>query len=106
MKKIKYLLIASVISILLNGCFETTKYVYIQPEYTKLKAPRTVSKVDNSFIRNECLWLDNHSTNLCGNDLSIIMNQIISLRNNEKTCINVIHSYNEFVDSKSSTKID
>ena len=97
---IKYFVIISLLStmFLMTGC--SKEYVYVHPEYPKLTAPRKVPEIKGAFIRKECLWLKNHNTNLCGNDLKVVLVQIKKLRVNEKICIEKINSYNEFIRNK------
>jgi len=97
--KIKYTIILITI-LFLTGC-GPTKYIYIQPEYPKLTAPRKVPDIDGAYLRKECLWLGLRNTNLCGDDLKVVLSQIDKLRVNEKTCEAKVASYNEFVRKKS-----
>lgn len=100
MKKIiKYSFIV-VITLFLSGC-GSEKYIYIQPEYPLLSSPRKVPEINGAYLRKECMWFGDHNTNLCGNDLKLILTQIEKLRENEKTCQKKMVSYNEFVAKKS-----
>jgi len=96
---IKYSIIGFFL-IFLSGC-GTAKYIYIQPEYPILNAPRKVPEIKGAYLRKECLWFRDHNTNLCKDDLKVILTQIEKLRENERTCQKKMASYNEFVARKS-----
>jgi len=97
---IKYVIIVTSL-LFLTGC-GPTKYIYIQPEYPRLTAPRSVPAFNGAYLRKGCLWIGVRNTNLCGDDLKIVLSQIEKLRVNEKTCKAKVASYNEFVRNKTT----
>jgi len=82
---------------ILSGCGK--EYVYVKPSYPVLKYPKKVEPLHGK-IKNGCLYLDNHNTNLCGDDLKIILKQFKKYQINEKFCTENIESYNKFIKSK------
>lgn len=100
MKKLIIVMVALVIG--LSGC--SPKFVYIDPEYPKIAVPRKVPYTEGALIRERCLWLNKNNTNLCGNDLKVILTTIDDLRTNDATFRKNIASYNAFVKQKSKEK--
>ena len=80
---------------LLSGC--GTRFVYIDPTYPRIAQPRIVPHTTGAFVRDRCLWLNNSNTNLCDNDLKVILRTIQDLRINDATFRKNIASYNDFV---------
>ena len=97
-KFIKYTIVGIFI-LFFSGC-GSAKYIYIQPEYPILSSPRQVPEIKGAYLRAECLWFNDHNTNLCKNDLKVVLTQIEKLRENEKTCQKKLASYNDFVAKK------
>jgi len=101
MKKSFFKYILYIITLLfLSGCGK--EYIFVDPVYPKLSAPRKVPKLENTFVRKGCLWYKNHNTNLCGEDLKVILTHIKKLRSNEDVCQAKIEAYNGFVKKKLS----
>lgn len=83
----------------LVGCTRTV-YVYPQQEYPELQAPAKVVSNYDSYIWKKCLYINDHNTSLCGDDLKKVLTTIKSLRTNEKACSEVINVYNDFVKNE------
>jgi len=93
-------LISIIFSIFLfSGCTEH-HYHYIHPEYPTFPKIEKVPEVENAFIYNGCLYFNKKNTNLCGEDLKIVLTQIKKLRINENTCIKILNTYDEFVENQ------
>ena len=92
----KTVLLFGVFSILmLDGCSET-KYIYVEPEYPTLTAPINVQPLKNVYVRKGCLFIDIHNTNLCNDDLKVVLTQINKYKVNQSTCIKMIQEYDNF----------
>ena len=92
MKQFIFLIVSAII---LSGC--GTRFVYVDPVYPKISQPRKVPHTNGAFVRDRCLWLDKKNTNLCDNDLKIVLRTIQDLRTNDATFRKNIVSYNVFV---------
>jgi len=98
--------LAMFLSIFFNGC-TAHHYHFIYPEYPDLPKIEKVSEVKNATIRDGCLYFDENNTNLCGDNLKIVLTQIEKLRINETTCETLLNKYNKFIkEQKENRKKD
>ncbi len=88
---------------LIIGCSENQPII-IQPKYPLIETPREVQPISGTFLRNGCLWIVDHNSNLCGNDYILISSVIKNLRINDSTMRKSIKSYNDFTSSKKQSK--
>lgn len=102
-KFIKVIILPLVIIFSLSGCAKDN-YIFVKPSYPIISVPNKVPEVD-AEVKNRCLWLNDHNTNLCNEDLREILVLIKDLRTNEMVYRKNIHNYNEFVSKKRKQKI-
>ena len=88
----KKILLITLLALFFAGC--QTKYVYIQPEYPKLKAPNEVKAPKNIIVRKRCLFIEDHNTSLCNEDLKIVLTTI------NKYKVNLVFYLYRFLKSK------
>ena len=98
----KYLLLISIL--LFTGCTET-KYVFVKPEYPTLKAPREVKTNDSIVVRDRCLFINDTNTNLCNEDLEIVLTQINKYKVNQTTCTKMVSEYDDFKKNQKTLEI-
>ena len=89
--------------LIFSGCTKH-HYHYIYSEYPDMPVIEKVAEVDNAFVKNGCLYFEQKNTNLCGEDLKIVLTQIELLRINEDTYQTVLNSYSEFVVEQKATR--
>ena len=90
-------------SILTTGC-TMTRTVYVEPEYPVLTKPIKVRKLKDTYVQNGCLYIKEKNSNLCDDDLKVVLTQVRNLRINEETCDREISSYNKWVTDQNKTK--
>ncbi len=94
---------AMFVALFFSGCTKH-HYHYVHSEYPDMPRIEKVIEVDNATVQGGCLYLDNESTNLCGNDLKVVLTQIKKLRINEDTYDKLLNNYNEFVAEQLATR--
>jgi len=95
MKRFLIFLIVFFSSLMIIGCTRTV-YVYPEQNFPTLEAPNKVVSNYDSYIWKKCLYINDHNTSLCNDDLNKVITTVNQLRINEKTCSKTIKIYNEF----------
>jgi len=104
MKKLIMFVISIVMVVVFGGCTRTV-YVYPEQNFPELHAPKKVVSGYDSYIWQKCLFINDHNTSLCNDDLNKVMTTVKKLRINEETCSNVVDVYNDYVKiEKSQTR--
>ncbi len=104
MKRIIMSLMGLLLIIGFGGCTHTV-YVYPEQTFPELRAPAKVESKYESYIWQKCLYINDHNTSLCNDDLNKVITTVQQLRTNEETCSQVIDVYNEFIEiEKSQTR--
>lgn len=84
--------------LVMTGCTRTV-YVYPEVEYPTITKPLEVEKM-NSYIYKKCLFIDDSNTSLCNSHLNKVITQVVKLRENEKTCSEIIDVYDNFIQTQ------
>lgn len=106
MKFLRSFFIASALVFMFSGCVVKNNYEYIEPEYPVMPKIHKVPETTNTFVQGGCLYFDERNSNLCGDDLIVILSQIKKLRINEDTCEQLTIDYNRWVEEKKENPIE
>lgn len=90
-------------SIIATGC-TSTRTVYVEPEYPVIPKVIKVRKLKDTYVQNGCLYIKEKNSNLCDDDLKVVLTQVRNLRINEETCNREISSYNKWVQDQNKTE--
>ena len=85
---------------MLSGCVTKTHTIYVNPDFPNLPQIQKVPQTQNTYIQEGCLYFDKRNSNLCGDDLIVVLKQIKKLRTNEDTCLKVTDEYNLWVKAQ------
>ena len=104
MKTIIKIGLSTLLVLVMSGCVTKTHTIYVNPEYPELPTINKVANTNNTFILDGCLHINEKNSNLCDDDLSLVLGQIKKLRINEKTCIKANDTYNKWVADQNATE--
>ena len=79
-----------------TGCVVKTEYIYNDPEYPKFSKMSNVPETD-AYIWQDCLFMNDKNTSLCGEQMDSVVTTVKKLRINEKTCGDMVETYENFV---------